>query len=291
MKTLLLLPLLLAGSCGWNAAGITGCHPVGQTRGLPTILQETSGAAFSRSRPEILFSHNDGGHEATIYVLDLAGSLKGEIPLPGIKNRDWEDIATGECPSGNCIYIADVGDNQEIRDQVHLYRIPDPGIYDGSPQQPDVFPMTLPDGPRDMEALFVLPGEEVFFVSKGRGNGVTLYRYPPPLRPGETVTLESVQSLTDGRLPIPRQFTGADASNDGKIVALRSYEALTFYSWESDQLVPVEGGRIVLRTLNETQGEAVALGPGGQVVLTSEAALGKGATLTVLECRERVDGG
>ena len=38
----------------------------------------------------------------------------------------------------------------------------------------------------------------------------------------------------------------------------------------------MEGGRIALRTLNETQGEAVALGPGGKVVLTSEAALGKG---------------
>jgi hypothetical protein len=215
--------------------------------------------------------------------------LKGEIPLSGTENRDWEDIATGDCPSGNCIYIADIGDNQEIRDKVYLYRIPDTGIYDGSPRQPEVFPMTLPKGPRDMEALFVLPGEEVFFVSKGRGDGVSLYRYPQPLRPGETVTLETVQGFTDDRLPIPRQVTGADASADGKTVAIRTYEALTFYSWESGQLEPMEGGRIALRTLNETQGEAVALGPGGQVVLTSEAALGKGATLTVLECKERLD--
>jgi hypothetical protein len=239
----------------------------------------------------LLFSHNDGGHEATIYVLDLAGSLQGEIPLAGTRNRDWEDIATGECPSGNCIYVADIGDNQEIREEIFLYRITDTGSYHGSAQRPEVFPMILPDGPRDMEALFVLPGEEVFFVSKGRGHGVALYRYPSPLRPGETVTLEMVQSLTEDRLPIPKQFTGADASIDGGTVALRTYEALTFYSWESGKLVPMEGGKIALRTLNETQGEAVALGPGGQVVLTSEAALGKGATLTVLQCRERLDQG
>lgn len=159
-------------------------------------------------------------------------------------------MATGECLGGNCIYIADIGDNQEIRDRVYLYRISDTGIYDGSAQLPEVFPMILPDGPRDMEA---------------------------------------VQNLTDDRQPIPRQFTGADASVDGKTVALRTYEALTFYSWDSGQLEPMEGERIALRTLNETQGEAVALGPGVQVVLTSEAALGKGATLTVLECRERID--
>lgn len=291
MKAPLLLSLVLAGSCGWNAAGITGCRPVGQTQRLPDILKESSGAAFSRSQPGLVFSHNDGGNEATIYVLDPGGTLQGEIPLAGIKNRDWEDIATGKCPSGNCIYVADIGDNQEIRDEIFLYRITDTGSYDGSARRPEVFPMTLPDGPRDMEALFVLPGEEVFFVSKGRDHGVTLYRYPPPLRPGVPVMLEAVQSLTKDRLPIPKQFTGADASTDGRTVALRTYEALTFYSWESGRLVPIEGGRIALRTLNEAQGEAVALGPGGQVVLTSEAALGRGATLTVLQCREKLDQG
>jgi hypothetical protein len=199
-------------------------------------------------------------------------------------------MATGECPSGSCIYLADVGDNQEIRDEIYLYRIPDTGEPDGFSREPQVFPMALPDGPRDMEALFVLPGGEVFLVSKGRGHAVTLYRYPPPLRAGELVHLEAVQNLTDGRVPIPRQVTGADASSDGKTVAIRTYEALTFYSWESGQLEPVPGGRIALRTLNEAQGEAVALGPNGQIVLTSEAALGRGATLTLLECGEWLSG-
>ena len=142
-----------------------------------------------------------------------------------------------------------------------------------------------------MEALFVLPGGEVFLVSKGRSHAVTLYRYPAPLRPGELVQLQRVQNLTHGRLPIPEQVTGADASSDGGTVAIRSYEALTFYSWESGQLRPIPGGRIALRTLNEIQGEAVALGPEGFVALTSEAALGKGATLTLLQCGEWLGGG
>jgi hypothetical protein len=136
-----------------------------------------------------------------------------------------------------------------------------------------------------MESVFVLPGEEVFFVSKGRSHAVTLYRYPPPLRTGEIVTLEAVQTFSGGRLSIPKQVTGADASPDGSIVAIRSYESLHFFHVEKGRLVPVEGGQVALQTLNEAQGESVGLGPNGKVVLTSEAALGRGATMTILSCR------
>jgi hypothetical protein len=216
--------------------------------------------------------------------MDVQGSLLGELPLKGARNRDWEDIATGECEAGACIYLADVGDNEEVRDRIFLYRVTDPGIYDGSPQAAVAFPMVLPEGPRDIEAVFVLPGEQVFFVSKGRSDAVTLYRYPPPLRAGETVTLEAVQTFTEGRLPIPQQITGADASADGSLVVVRSYSSLTFFRVESGRLVPIEGGRVALRTLNEAQGEAVGLGADGTVVLTSEAAFRRSASMVVLNC-------
>ncbi|MFH1766056.1 MAG: hypothetical protein ABIF09_17865 [Gemmatimonadota bacterium] len=280
-----IVPLLVAGSCGWNAAGTTGCEPVGLARALPGILQESSGVALSSSQAGILFSHNDGGHQPSIFALNPEGAILGEIPLKGVRNWDWEDIATGECEAGACIYLADVGDNEEVRDGIVLYRVTDLGVYDGSPQGAEAFHMVLPDGPRDMEAVFILPDEEVFFVSKGRNHAVTLYRYPPPLRAGDTVTLESVQALTGGRLPLPRQVTGADASDDGSVVAIRSYESLSFFRPENGRLMPIQGGHVALRTLNEAQGEAVGLGPDGEVVLTSEAALGRGATMTVLKCR------
>jgi hypothetical protein len=257
---------------------------VGGTLRLPEALQESSGVAFSRAREGVLFSHNDGGHEATVYALDFQGGLLGEIPLEGVRNRDWEDIATGECGAGACIYLADIGDNAVARDEIVLYRIPDTGVLDGLPVRAESFPMVLPDGPRDMESLFVLPGEEVYFVSKGRSHAVSLYRYPPPLRPDEVVTLEWIQDFTDGRLSIPRQITGADASFDGSVVAIRSYAALTFFQWEDNNLVPLEGGGVELRTLNEVQGEGVGLGPGGEVVLVSEGVRSVDASLRVLNC-------
>lgn len=280
------LPLLMAASCGWNAAGDTGCQPAGPPSALPQVLGESSGVTWSRVSPGVLWTHNDSGRQATLYALNTQGSLLGTFPLQGAGIRDWEDIATGPCPAGTCLYVGDIGDNAEVRERIVLYRVEDTGTYDGTPHPAEAFPMVLPDGPRDMEALFVLPGEEVYFVSKGRSHAVTVYRYPPPLRAGETVTLEAVQTLSEGPLPILSQVTGADASPDGRIVAVRTYESLTFYRTDRLKLVPLEGGRVELRTLEESQGEGVGLGPGGLVALTSEAGfLGRGAALNLLECR------
>jgi hypothetical protein len=281
-----LLPLLVAGSCGWNAAGGTGCRPAGPPHSLPEVLRESSGVAWSRVSPGVLWSHNDSGHEATLYAINDQGDLLGSVPLQGATNRDWEDLAVGPCPAGSCLYVGDIGDNAEARDGIVLYRVEDTGTFDDAPRTAEAFPMVLPDGPRDMEALFVLPGGEVYLVSKGRSHPVTVYRYPPPLRAGETVTLEAVQTLTDGPVPLPSQVTGADATADGRVVAIRTYQALTFYGWEEGKLVPRENGRVDLRTLQESQGEGVALGPGGRVALTAEAGpFRRGATLNLLECR------
>ena len=251
---------------------------------LPGALRETSGVAWSRIKPDVLFSHNDGGHNPTLFALDLEGDILGEIPLTGAENRDWEDLAVGECPAGSCVYVADVGDNGEVRDHVTLYRVSEPGVYDGTARDAEAFPMVLPHGPRDMESLLVLPGPEILLITKGRSDGVTVFRYPPPLRPGEIVTLETVQTLTDDRLSIPKQITGADASADGHLIAIRSYESLRFYRWNEARLVPLAGATVALRTLHEAQGEGVGLGPGGRVALTSEAAMGRGPSLTILDC-------
>jgi len=282
--------LLLAGGCAWNAAGNTGCQPTAPPRALPESLHESSGVARSLAHPGILWSHNDGG-DALLYALDLDGKLVARIPFHGARIWDWEDLAVAECPGGSCLYLADTGDNQEVRTQLQLLRILEPAILEEDPLSAEVFPMALPDGARDIEAVFVLPGEEVFFISKGRSDPLTVFHYPPPLRTDEVVILEEVQTLSDRAMPILAQVTGADASPDGSVVAVRSYEALYFYRVEEGRLVVIEGGRVALGTLQEPQGEAVGFGPDGQILLTTEAGdFGGVAALRVLECPE-VTGG
>jgi hypothetical protein len=281
----LLLTLLSTTGCPWNAAGDTGCTPTDVARPLPEVLGESSGVAWSLARPGILFSHNDGGDHSVLYALDTDGRLQARLPLPGIENRDWEDMATARCGDSHCIYLADSGDNYARWSEVLVHRIVDTGSLDETPREVETFTMVLPDGARDIEALFILPGEQLHLVTKGRHAGNVVYRYPPPLRAGERVLLEEVQTLSDGPMPIPSQITGADASTDGSLVVLRSYQDMTFFRVEDGLLVPIEGGRVDLGTLEEPQGEGVALGPDGQVALTTEAgSFGGMAALRVLRC-------
>jgi hypothetical protein len=234
---------------------------------LPDALAETSGAAVSRRDPTAIWTHNDEG--SSLYAIDERGRILSEHRL-ALELRDWEDIAVTDCQGGSCLYLADTGDNSERRrgGDIRIVRLrePDPRTRASSGSTPvdaDVFPIALPDGARDVEALFVLPGERVYLVSKGRQHPPTLYRYPGPLR-GDTVMLDEVQRLGSGPRSLLAQVTGASVSADGMVVA----------------------GLVDLRTLEEIQGEAVALGPGGLVVLTSEGGpLGGPASMRLLTCR------
>lgn len=274
----------VASGCPWNAAGTTGCKPVGNPSPLPEVIHESSGIAPSLTLPGVLWTHNDGP-APTLYAVNEDGKLLATIPVSGTRMRDWEDLATGPCEGGSCLYLADTGDNTEVRPRLQLLRIQEPGSLEDSPLEAQAFPVVLPDGPRDIEAIFVLPGEQIHLVTKGRNHANTVYRYPPPLRPGEAVTLQEIQTLSDGPMSIPAQVTGADASPDGKLVVVRSYRDMTFYRVEEGLLVPLSGGTVALRTLQEPQGEGVAFGAGDRLFLTTEAGnFGGVAAIRILEC-------
>lgn len=285
VKGLLILgAALLAAGCPWNAAGTTGCRPLGPPVALPEALHESSGIAQSLIHPGVLWTHNDG-REPILHALNQEGHLLATLRVEGARMRDWEDLAISPCDGGSCIYLADTGDNLEGRPQIQLLRLHEPDVLEDGSREAQVFPMVLPQGPRDIEAIFILPGEEVHLVTKGRNHANTVYRYPPPLRSGEVVTLEEVQTLSEGAMSIPAQVTGAGASQDGRMVVIRTYQDLTFYRVEEGILVPMDGGRVNLRTLEEPQGEGVAFGRDGYLFLTTEAGnFGGVAALRVLEC-------
>src|SRR4026208_1961452 len=73
-------------------------------------IPETSGLAVSRREANLLWTHNDSGNAAVLFALDKPGAVRGRVTLP-IRTRDWEDVSSASCPSGPCLYIADIGDN------------------------------------------------------------------------------------------------------------------------------------------------------------------------------------
>lgn len=281
--------LLWTVGCGTLATAGPGCRPTASGIVFPAELEESSGVAVSLRHPGTFWTHGDAG--SVLYAVDGEGSITARFPLSD-KLNDWEDIAVSTCPEGgSCLYFADLGDNYEERPPgaIQLHRVPEPdptssGTAPDGPLEIESFPIRLPDGPRDIEALLVLPGERVYVVTKGRNHPVTVYRYPSPLRP-DTVTLEEVQRLTTRARIFPRQVTGGAVDPRGAVVALRTYESLQFYRMQADTLAAIDGGLVNLRTLQEAQGEAVGIGLDGVVALTSEGGAGGGpGSMTLMRC-------
>lgn len=228
-----------------------------------------------------------------LYAVDQEGSITARFPLSE-RLGDWEDLAVSTCTEhGSCLYLADLGDNYEERSagriQLHRMLEPDPtgsgDELDAEGRLPsESFPIRLPDGARDIEALLVFPGERVYVITKGRNHPVTVYRYPPPLRP-DTVTLEHVQELTSRARITPRQVTGGAVDPRGAVFALRTYESLQFYRMDGDTLAVLDGALVNLYTLQEGQGEGVGIGLDGLVALTSEGGTAGGpGSMTLMRC-------
>ncbi len=286
------IPVLLVSgaiACGPIATAGPGCSPVRTGLALPPELKESSGVAVSLRHPGIFWTHNDAG--SALFAVDSEGAILRRYLLDR-RLRDWEDIAVSMCADGgSCLYMADLGDNYEERQTqnhpINLLRTVEPDPSDrasGDTLQTEAFPVRLPDGERDIEAMMVLPGERIYFVTKGRNHAVTVYRYPPPLRP-DTVVLEEVQRLTERARILPRQVTGGAVSPRGGVLALRTYGVLQFYLMAGDTLAVMEDGLVNLRTLQEAQGEGVGIGLDGQVVLTSEGGpVGGPGGMTFLRC-------
>ena len=239
---------------------------------LPEI-RETSGLAVSRREPGLLWTHNDSGNAATLFAVDAHGAMRGRVRVP-IRMRDWEDISAAPCPAGDCLYLADIGDNRRNRSQIAIHRIPEPAPGDAEAVAPETFTAKYADGPHNAEAMFVA-GSDLFIVTRDRVG--TLYR--ATMSTGRDVTFTRA-----GQLGLA-VVTDAETSRDGQAVVIRTYDLAAFY--RTGDLVT---GRIVpfltvpLTGLREPQGEGVAL-DGPLLYLSSEArGLNRGGRITSLRC-------
>lgn len=267
--------LVVLAACGPGSSAPL-CEPAARVAALPDVLVEASGLTASRTRTGILWVHNDSDDQPRLYALGTDGALLQTLAVPEVNApaADWEDIAAGACDAdgGACLWIGDIGDNRHDRQDRVLLRVPEPAAGDTASAVPVRFPFAYPDAPADAEALFVLPGPQPWIITKGRTGPVAVYRYPLPLRPGERVTLEKVQELTEGLVQIPDMVTGAAATPGGDVVAIRTYGFLRLYRPVDGRLEPL-GDALSLEGLDEFQGEGVALLADGTVFLASERGL------------------
>jgi hypothetical protein len=245
-------------------------------------LPEASGLASARGH---LWSHNDSGAPVLI-ALDSRGTVAGRVTLSGARVEDWEALAAGPCPSGSCLYVGDIGDNNGKRATITVYRLTEPTKPSGSVAA-EAFHASYPDGAQDAEALLVAPDGTVLIVTKGDTGPIAVYRFPKELRRDATMRLERLGKAIAGKPGNKERITDGAISPDGKLVVLRTREALTFY--RGPEFLRGEfqvAGRFDATALGEPQGEAVAFGQDGVVYLAGEGGGKKVAgTLGTLACR------
>jgi hypothetical protein len=248
------------------------CSIVEKALRLPDEVRESSGLALGRLGNGVFWTHNDAGNEAEIFAIDETGGLVQRVRVANAEADDWEDIESGMCEGGACLYIADIGDNNGKRDHVTIYRIAEPANGQAESAPAVALRAEYPDGAQDAESLFALPGGELYVVTKGHNGPIALYRYPLPPRPEEVVTLERVVELFPEPDKDSDRITGATASPNGKWAGIRSHRML--YVYDAVELVSgsAEPMSVDLEPLAQPQGESVVIADDGAIWLSTEAA-------------------
>jgi len=195
-----------------------------------------------------------------------------------------------------CLYIADTGDNDQVRPQVTIYIVIEPQVSGAGAQPPPApartFHYRYPDKPTDAEALAVLPNGDLTIVSKGRNGtidffGISAATVAKAIASGETVVAEYVGNT--GIQPEPKTgqlVTSAALAPDGKTLAVRTYYEVYFF-----ELVN-EGGKTRWRDLQrpcslgdaEPQGEGIDFLDANTLILTSERSRGRPGTIHRVQC-------
>jgi hypothetical protein len=197
-------------------------------------IDESSGVVASRRNPGLFWTHNDSGDGPFVYAFDRAGHARGTFRVEGAKARDWEDISTGPGPEASraYLYAGDIGDNEEKRESVTVYRFPEPEVADadaGSTRQSprptataEAIRLKYPDGPHNAEALMVHPTTGDLYIVTKAADAAGVYKLAAPFDASDTKTLTRIATL-HGPGFFGALVTGGDISPDGRRVALCDY--------------------------------------------------------------------
>ena len=276
---------LLALSITWWILDSGGSEPGTRTgHVLSQDLTEISGIVLSRRNVGVIWAHNDSGGEARIFAMDTEGRSLGVFPLEGATAIDWEDIAIGPGPSPekDYLYVADTGNNDLSRQNITIYRVPEPPVSTTAPLQEselggvEVLPMRFPSEPRECETLLVHPKNgDIYLVTRSRNGSArehaSIFHAPGPHREGRLRTLQFLTSF-----PAPAGIRGGDISSDGRMVVLRSHSrrhragALLWERTNLDRplhdIFRHQPNHITLRS--EVQGESISFSADGKFLFT-----------------------
>lgn len=283
---MLLLFFVIVGASVCSESPVFG---EGQSRGFiqNKELKEASGLTASLNNPGLLWSHNDSGDEARIFLLDDSAKNKAVYYLEGIKAQDWEEIASLQTDR-NYLLIGDIGDNRAIRPFISVHLIEEPNyrkeaFYTDTIPAKEIttFILTYEDGPRDAEAFFYDKIDQKLYIISKRELEVGLYETKLPFQADHSTTMDTLQLRKSAVFPFTF-ITSAAIANDGSEVLVKNLLTVFYWKRKDKETVPelLKRPAIQLPYKPEIQGEAITFALDGSGYYTlSEAPFGFKADL------------
>lgn len=199
----------------------------------------------------IMVTTNDSGGDPLVFVVDpKTGRTVGHTTYTDAVT-DTEALA----PAGpHAVWVGDIGDNDERRDSVQVYRVP-VGRGDRTVDAP-AYELVYPDGSHDAESLVAARGGRLYVITKGVLGG-TAYAAPRHLDPNGPNRLRPVAGADVWA-------TDAALFPDGKHLLVRGYDTAAIYSFPDFR--PVASVDLP----RQRQGEGVSISTSGRIRLSSE---------------------
>jgi hypothetical protein len=249
-------------------------------------LLELSGLAASVRHTDVLYGHNDSGDSSRIFALSSTGAHLATFELENASNDDWEDIAHSPCAAGDCLWVADIGDNDSTRTEYAIYLMEEPASIEPGDHvvASQRVRFTYPDGPHDAEVLLVHPlTGAVTIVTKQEEGPASIYTLPTLVPDGSLEATKAGEvEPPDGRA----KFTGGAVHPEATGVLLRTNSRVFYWAMDPEQTVAeaLAGAACQLPLAQEVQGEAIAWLAGGKGIITIGEAANQ--AINVSECGE-----
>jgi MYXO-CTERM domain-containing protein len=241
---------------------------------------ESSGVTASTTEVStanaLYYTLDDAGGPAALHMFDSSGAFRGEQVIVNATNTDWEDLASGPCPDAlagslgeRCLYIADIGDNDEVRPSITLWVVPET-----TDTLADAVACTLEyeDGPRNAETLLVSPADSaeagtIRVVSKESDGEAKIYTIEA-LSCGESPDV----LIREAELQLDGAATGGamTATMTATTAVIRTLSSA--WIWQDCEFSSQSWARepVALDLGTDPQGEAIGVTADGGFITTSE---------------------
>jgi hypothetical protein len=280
MKTSLLalaLLALLASSCAAERLPAPEIPRIKSQK-----IKEASGLAISSASDDFLWTLNDSGGSAHLHLFGTDGRDHGKTKVTNAENIDWEDLASFTLDGKNYLLVADVGDNDALRETCTLYFIPEPKLpADGKKLGAELtstrhIEFRYEDGPRDCESVAVdVVDEKIILISK-RSQPPEVYELPlrASAKRGVIVArkigVTAVDSPVGSLIPFANQPTGLDISRDRSHAAVVTYYGVFLFPRQAGETWTQALARkpVSLGSHGLGQAESIAFSRDGKFIYT-----------------------